>query len=71
MKVFEDKYDEDASIAEVILLSLKALHAATEGRFNVNNVEIGVITLEDRRFRKMDRDEVRSYIDQFEGALEE
>ncbi len=71
MKIFEEKYDEDASIAEMILLSFHALHAATEGRFDVNNVEIGVITLEDRRFRKMGKEEVRTHIDLFEGSLEE
>src|SRR5665647_1087563 len=39
MKVFEEEYNPEASIRDVILLGLKALHAATEGKFDVNTVE--------------------------------
>ncbi|ADN35725.1 proteasome endopeptidase complex, alpha subunit [Methanolacinia petrolearia DSM 11571] len=65
MKVFEEDYQEDMKIVEAIPMGLKALHAATEGKFDVNNVEIGVIGTEDGGFRRMSREEVDKYVENF------
>ncbi|NTV00088.1 MAG: proteasome subunit alpha, partial [Methanoregulaceae archaeon] len=51
---------------ESILLGLKALHDATEGKFDVNTVEIGVIEVRDQVFRKMAKEEVASFVGEFE-----
>jgi len=64
MKLFEEEYTHECSIKDAITLGLKALHEATEGKFDVNTVEIGVITREEEQFRKMSREEVLSYIGQ-------
>ncbi|MGV8107982.1 archaeal proteasome endopeptidase complex subunit alpha [Methanospirillum purgamenti] len=64
MKLFEEEYTHECTIREAITLGLKALHEATEGKFDVNTVEIGVITREQEEFRKMSREEVASYIEQ-------
>ncbi len=66
MKVFEDEYRPDLTLQEAILLGLKALHAATEGKFDVNMVEIGVVADEVPPFRKMSREEVAGYVDLIE-----
>ncbi len=66
MKVFEDEYNFDASIDEVIQLGLKALHEATEGKFDVNTVEIGVIEQKTQTFRKMSKEEVASFVGKFD-----
>ena len=65
MKVFEEDYQEGMKIADAIPMGLKALHAATEGKFDVNNVEIGVIGTEDGGFRRMSREEVDKYVENF------
>jgi proteasome alpha subunit len=65
MKVFEEEYNTGLSIQEVIKLGLKALHSATEGKFDVDTVEIGVIEHENPVFRKMSKDEVASFVEQF------
>jgi proteasome alpha subunit len=65
MKVFEEEYNEEATLSDVILLGLKALNAATEGKLDVNTVEIGVIEVTNRIFRKMERNEVATYVNQF------
>jgi len=65
MKVFEEEYNPDAEIKDAILLGLKALHSATEGKFDVDTVEIGVIGRENATFRKMTKDEVASFVEQF------
>ncbi|WOF16406.1 archaeal proteasome endopeptidase complex subunit alpha [Methanoplanus sp. FWC-SCC4] len=67
MKVFEQDYFEEMKIAEAVPMGLKALHAATEGKFDVSNIEIGVVTLTDRMFRKMSKEEVSEYVEKFEA----
>ncbi len=52
-------------IKDVILLGLKALHSATEGKFDVDTVEIGVIGRNNPVFRKMSKEEVATFVGQF------
>jgi proteasome alpha subunit len=66
MKVFEEEYDYESSMKDAILLGLKALHDATEGKFDVNTVEIGVIETSHPEFRKMTKEEVASFVGEFE-----
>ncbi|MEN6341285.1 MAG: archaeal proteasome endopeptidase complex subunit alpha [Methanospirillum sp.] len=66
MKVFEEKYRDDMTIEEAIVLGLEALHAATEGKFDINMVEIGVVSNVEPPFRKMSRDEVTGYVGKIE-----
>jgi len=65
MKVFEEEYNEEALLGDAILLGLKALNAATEGKLDVNTVEIGVTDISSHLFRKMDRNEVATYVNKF------
>jgi proteasome alpha subunit len=65
MKVFEEEYNPESEIKDVILLGLKALHSATEGKFDVDTVEIGVIEKVNPVFRKMTKEEVATFVGQF------
>ena len=65
MKVFEEEYNQETDIRSAIPLGLKALHSATEGKFDVDQVEIGVIAKENPVFRKMSRQEVAAFVEQF------
>ena len=42
MKLFEKEYKESCSAEEAVQLGLKALYTATEGKFDMNTVEIGI-----------------------------
>jgi len=66
MKLFEEEYRYEMTIPEAIHLGLQALHKATEGKFDVQTVEIGVIELNNPIFRKMGTDEVKSFVDKVE-----
>ena len=66
MKVFEEEYNPDAGCKDAILLGLKALHAATEGKFDVNTVEIGIVEQKTHTFQKMTKEEVANFVEQFE-----
>lgn len=65
MKLFEEEYNEDASLEEAVLVGFKALHVATEGKLDVNTIEVGMIDTTSRVFRKMDRGEVAPYVTKF------
>jgi proteasome alpha subunit len=65
MKVFEEEYNPESVTKDAILLGLKALHSATEGKFDVDTVEIGVIGKKSPAFRKMSREEVATFVEQF------
>jgi len=65
IKVFEEEYNASLSIKDAILLGLKALHSATEGKFDVDTVEMGIVESEAKAFRKMTKEEVASYVGQF------
>jgi len=65
MKVFEEEYNASLTIKDAILLGLKALHSATEGKFDVDTVEMGIVESEAKAFRKMTKEEVASYVGQF------
>ncbi len=65
MKVFEEEYTQEMEVKDVILLGLEALHSATEGKFDVDTVEIGVIGKEKAVFRKMTKEEVAGFVEQF------
>ena len=57
MKLFEAEYKENMTAEEAIDIGLKALHTATEGKFDVNTVEIGIAgsyTAKKRSSRKAD-----------------
>jgi len=66
MKLFEDEYNPDASITEAILLGLKSLRLATEGKFDVTAVEIGLIEIANPLFRKLSREEVAIFVEKLE-----
>lgn len=65
MKVFEEEYTPDLTISDAISLGLKALHSATEGKFDATTVEIGIVGKDDATFRKMPKEEVASYVEKF------
>ena len=65
MKVFEEEYNPETEIKDAIPLGLKALHSATEGKFDVDQVEIGMIAKANPVFKKMSRQEVASFVEQF------
>jgi len=65
MKIFEEEYTASLTIKDAIFLGLKALHSATEGKFDVDTVEIGIVECSNAVFKKMTKEEVASYVEQF------
>lgn len=64
VEVFEENYREDMDTNAAILLGMDALYKASEGKFDAGTIEIGVVNLKDRKFRKLVPEEVEDYVRQ-------
>ncbi len=61
-EMFEEKYDEDISLEDAILLGLEALYRVTEGKIDVTTVDAGLAESEKKEFRILSADELEPYI---------
>jgi len=66
--VLEREYREDLSIDEAIKLALRALKRSTEEKLQAELIEVGVIDVETRKFRKLSREEREKLIAAVEGS---
>ena len=62
MEILEKKYTEDIDLDKAIVLGLEALANVTESSLNELNIEIGIIELSTRKFRKLIPSEVKKYV---------
>lgn len=62
MEVFEEKYNDEMTVEEAIMLGMEALFHASDMKLDAATLEIGVVTVEDRMFRKYSHDEVAEYV---------
>jgi len=69
MEVFEDKYREDLSMDQAVLLGLEALNKASEGKVEAATTEIGIIKLADKKFHKLGEQEVASYVERMKASV--
>lgn len=62
MDLFEKKYTETLSMDEAVSLGIEALYKATEGQLDANAVEIVVIDLKTRKFRRLSSEESLKFV---------
>ncbi|MHC1579682.1 MAG: archaeal proteasome endopeptidase complex subunit alpha [Candidatus Alkanophagales archaeon] len=63
IEIFEEKYDENMTLEEAILLGLEALYRVTEGKMDVSTIDIGVVETEKGKFRMLEAEEMKRYIE--------
>ncbi len=63
IEVLSKEYREDMSLEEAILLGIKAVAAAMEGKPSPDTLEIGVVDTETRMFRKLSKEEIARFIE--------
>lgn len=69
MEIFEEKYREDMTSDQAILLGLEALFKAAEGKFEASTTEIGVIKLDEKLFYKLEEAEVAARVEEMKAGL--
>ncbi len=62
LEFFEKKYTDDIRLDDAIVIGLEAILSTAEGIFNAATIEIGVIELSTRKFRKLTYPEVEKYV---------
>ncbi len=67
MEIFEEKYREDMGKDEAIELALKVMKEVTEGKISEETIEVAVIELETKLFKKLSPKEVKTYIEKVKG----
>ncbi|MBC7114652.1 MAG: archaeal proteasome endopeptidase complex subunit alpha [Archaeoglobi archaeon] len=63
MELLEEKYRDDMTLEEGILLGMEALVKATEGEASAETVEVGYITLKEKKLRKMEKEKIAEYLE--------
>lgn len=71
MEIFESDYKEDMDIDAAIMLGMKALYTSTEGKLDAATLELGIVTLENRQFRKLSREEVSGFVSRISEELKD
>lgn len=62
-EILEKEYKKDLNLEEGIKLSLTALKAVLEGEFDASRVEIAIVDIQTKKFRKLSAEEVQKYIE--------
>jgi proteasome alpha subunit len=62
MEVFEEKYNNDLTLEDAIMLGLEALYNTTESRFDASTIEVGLVELKTKLFKKLSPAEVANFV---------
>lgn len=63
METFEEMHRDDMTMEEAVMLGMEALYRASDVKIDPATLEVGMVTLEDRQFRKCPAEEVESYVE--------
>ena len=63
-KMGTSKITGGMNIDAAILLGMDALYRAAEGKFDASTLEVGIVSLQDKKFRKLVPEEVENYVQQ-------
>ena len=61
IEVFEAEYNENMSLDDAIFLGIEALYKAADGKFKPETLEVGIIPVSDKDFRKLTTAEVQVF----------
>ena len=71
MEIFEKEYSPEISIEDAIVLALRAMKKSIEGDLSKSNVEMAVISMEEKKFKKMNEEKLNFYIEKVKEIKEE
>ncbi len=66
MEYFKENYKEELKIEDAIVLGLKAIQIASGEKPSSDRIEIAVISMADKKFRKLGKEEIESFISKVE-----
>jgi len=63
LEYFEKEYTDDIGFEEAIIKALVAMGKAIEGELSVSGIEMGVVKVEDKRYREITGEELEKYLE--------
>ncbi len=63
LEYFEKEYADDIGFEEAIIKALVAMGKAIEGELSVSGIEMGVVKVEDKRYREITGEELERYLE--------
>ncbi len=67
MELFEEKYQDDMSQDEAILLGLEALQKSSEDKIDARTIEVSLI-VQGEKFRRLTEEEIQAFLTRLPGA---
>ncbi len=71
MEYFEKEYSEDISLDDAIVKGLIAMGKAIEAEVKSNAIDMGIVRVEDKRFRQLSEEELKPYVEKANEILKE
>ncbi|WP_202319078.1 archaeal proteasome endopeptidase complex subunit alpha [Archaeoglobus neptunius] len=68
---FEKEYDPEMSFDDALVMGLIAMGKAIESEISAENIEVGYVRTEDRKFKEMTVEELKPYVDRANERLTE
>lgn len=69
LEYFEKEYADDIAFEEAIIKALVAMGKAIEGELSVGGIEMGVVKVEDKRYREIKGEELEKYLEKANEIL--
>ncbi len=71
MEYFESEYREDLSLDDAIVMGLVAMGKAINSEISSDGIEVGVVRVEDKKFKLLDSETLKPYIEKANEKLRE
>ncbi len=63
MEFFETNYKDDMSMDDAVIMAMVGLGRAIESEISPDGVELGIVDTDSKKFRRIEKDELKKYID--------
>jgi proteasome alpha subunit len=63
LEYFEKEYSDDISFEDAIIKALVAMGKAIEGELSVSGIEMGIVKVEDKKYREVIGEELEKYLE--------
>ncbi len=71
MEYLEEKYSEDMSFDEAIVMSMVAMGKAIEGELTPEMVEVGYVKVDEKKYKEFNEEELKEYIEKANEIIRE
>lgn len=71
VEYFEKEYKSDLSFEEALILGLVAMGKAIESELSAENIEVGYVKIEDKKFREMSVEELAPHVEKANKKIKE